>query len=451
MKKNLHGAGRASALFAVAKEGELRPRHGLQRTVLGVLMGLALTGVARGSELTDLLRRTLDNPAIAASELQSQAAAEDARAADLRYLGQANLFAGNNHYDAARVVGIFTPGVTPLPAPVSQDITQYGIAYHLPVDVFGVIAAERKQARASGAMAQLLARQETLLRLHQTLAAYVRLQALAAQAEALKVEQKQLEVYAKRVREEVGLGRTAKLDLSLVQSDLARLAAQQSVFEGNRRAASAMLEASANADAPMMDASIVVPELQPADAQASLPVTLAREQQTATDEAAQKIRRNLFPSFSVDSQYVNYDGAGVQPHAWVVALNMNIPLDPSGIQSASAAMQRARAAHDQSQAVQADTLSQMSALEANYQSAADNAKALAAEVEHRQEVVAVEREKWQLGAATMDALLYQERNLLDAQYALADARAQATTAWSGMQTVLGTPSAQYINSLEARP
>jgi hypothetical protein len=51
----------------------------------------------------------------------------------------------------------------------------------------------------------------------------------------------------------------------------------------------------------------------------------------------------------------------------------------------------------------------------------------------------------------MDALLYQERNLLDAQYTLADACAQAATAWSGMQTLLGTPATQYIDSLGAKP
>ena len=51
----------------------------------------------------------------------------------------------------------------------------------------------------------------------------------------------------------------------------------------------------------------------------------------------------------------------------------------------------------------------------------------------------------------MEALLYQERNLLDVQYAYADARAQATTAWSGMQVLLGTPSTEYINSLEITP
>lgn len=423
----------------------------LRYTVSYVFIGLSLAGAAQANELTNLLQRTLENPAIAARELQVQAATEDANAANSRYFGQASVFAGQFHYDSARVVGIFTPGVTQLPAPVSQDITQYGVNYHLPVDVFGSIAAERKQAQAGEATAQLLARQETLLRLHQTLGAYVRLQALAVQNQALQAEQKQLVVYANRVREEVKLGRTARLDLSLVQSDLARLAAQQAVFQGNQRAALAALKASANVTDPVIGVKIVVPAIQSSDVQASLPVSLAREQELAADAVAQKAHRSLFPAISVDSQYTNYHGAGVQPHAWVVGVNMNMPLDPVAIKNASAALQRAQAAQNQSQAVQADTFAQIAALEANYQSAVGNANALAAEVENRQEVVAIEREKWRLGASTMDALLYQERNLLDVRYTYADARAQAATAWSGMQVLLGTPFAEYIHSLDITP
>ena len=425
-----------------------------QQTALSALLGIGLAGNAQASDLTDLLRQTLDNPGISARELQLQAASEDATAANMRYFGQASVFAGQTRYESPRIVGVFAPGVTPLPVPVSNDITQYGVNYHLPVDVFGSIAAERNQAQAGKATAQLLERQETLLRLHQTLGAYVRLQALAAQSQALQAEQKQLEVYADRVREEVKLGRTAKIDLSLVQSDLARLAAQQAIFSGNQRAALAALKASANATNPVISADIGVPALQNTDAQASLPVLLAKEQESAADAANQKAHRNLWPAFSVDSQYANFNGGGLvtQPHnVWSVGLNMNIPIDPVGMKSASAASQRAQVAQQQAQAAQADTIAQIATLEANYQSAVGNASALAAEVEHRQEVVTIQREKWQLGASTMDELLYQERNLLDVQYAYADARAQAATAWSGMQVLLGTPSAEYIHSLEITP
>lgn len=425
-----------------------------QQTVWSALLGLSLAGLSEANELSDLLQSTLKNPAIAARDLQLQAATDDASAANMRYFGQASVFAGQSRYDSPRIVGIFAPGVTPLPVPVSQDITQYGVNYHLPVDVFGSIAAERKQAQAGKATAQLLERQETLLRLHQTLGAYVRLQALAAQSQALQAEQKQLEVYANRVREEVKLGRTARLDLSLVQSDLARLAAQEAIFEGNQRAALAVIKASANVIVPLTSTIISVPALQNTDTLASLPVLLAKEQKKSTEAAAQKAQRSLLPAISVDSQYAGYNGAGIatQPHnVWSVGLNVNIPIDPVGVKNASAASRRAQVAENQLQAVQADTIAQVAALEANYQSAIANARALAIEVSHLQEVVAVEREKWQLGASTMDALLYQERNLLDVQYAYADARAQAATAWSGMQILLGTPSSEYIHSLEITP
>ena len=429
-------------------------QSGLRHTVLYVLIGLGLTGAAQANELTDLLLHTLANPAISARDSQLQAATLDASAANMRYFGQAGVFAGQYHYDSPRVVGIFVPGVTPLPAAVSENITQYGVNYHLPVDVFGVIAAERQQAQAGKATAQLLARQEILLRLHQTLSAYVRLQALAIQSLALKAEQKQLEAYANRVREEIKLGRTARLDLSLVQSDLARLAAQQAVFDGNQRAALAALKASANASDPVISARIAVPALHNTEAQASLPVLLAKEQAELSDAAALKTHRSLFPAISLDSQYASFNGSGVatQPHnIWSIGLNMNIPIDPAAIKSADAAARRALAAKNQLQAVETDTLAQIATLEANYQASEGNASALAIEAQHRQEVVTIEREKWQLGASTTEALLYQERNLLDVEYACADARAQAATAWSGMQTLLGAPYADYIHSLEISP
>ncbi|MDP2759092.1 MAG: TolC family protein [Sideroxyarcus sp.] len=422
-----------------------------QKSLLCTLLGAALTGAVQASTLTDLLRQTLGNPGIVGRGLQLEAAARDASAADMRYAGRASVFAGHNHYDAERVVGVFTPGVTASPAPVAQDITQYGVSYHLPLDVFGLISAERELAKSNQAVAQLLARQETLLRLHQTLTAYVRLQALAAQSQVLQTGQKQLEAYANRVREEIKLGRTPRIDLSLVQSDLARLASQQAIFAGNRRAALAALKASANVSDALPDTTLLVPVIQGMDTQTSLPVALAREQQKSAAAAAQKVRRNLFPAFSVDGQYANYSGAGAQSQAWAVGLNMNMPLDPAGMRSASAAAQRAQAAQDMARAVEADTLAQIAGLEANYQAAVGNANALANEVEHRREVVAVEREKWRLGASTMDALLFHERNLLEAQFSLTDASAQAAAAWSGMQILLGTPSAQYIDSLEIKP
>jgi outer membrane protein TolC len=429
-------------------------QSGLRHAAVYILMSFSLTGLAQANELTDLLQQTLDNPAIAARDSQLQAATLDASAANLRYFGQASVFAGQYHYDSPRVAGIFVPGVTTLPAPVSQDITQYGVNYHLPIDVFGVVAAERQQAQAGKASAQLLARQEILLRLHQTLAAYVHLQALAIQSRLLKAEQKQLEAYANRVREEVKLGRTATLNLSLVQSDLARLAAQQAIFEGNQRAALAALKASANASDPAISTMITIPALQNTEAQASLPVLLAKEQEKLSDATALKAHRSLFPAISLDSQYAGFHGAGVTtqpPNIWSIGLNMNIPIDPTAIKSADAVARRALATKNQLQAVEADTLAQIATLEANYQASKGNASALATEAQHRQEVVTIEREKWQLGASTTEALLYQERNLLDVEYACADARAQAATAWSGMQILLGTSDAEYIHSLEITP
>jgi len=414
------------------------------------LLTFGLSGMSGASELTDLLQRTLDNPSIAARTGQAESARHDVGAADLRYFGHASLFASRTRFEDARVVGIFTPGVTPLPVPVAQDINQYGVTYTLPVDVFGVIAAERAQARAGRQSAELLARQETLLRLHQTLSAYVRLQALAQQVAALATQKQQMDANARRIRAEVKLGSAAGLDLSLVQSDLARLNAQQTVLDGNRRAALASLQAAAGTSTAALTAAMVVPHLLQAEAQASLPVALARVQSKAADAAADNAKRSLLPVFAVNAQYAQYSGADVNRDAWSVGVNMTLPLDAAAFRSESAAVARAQAAADQVRAAQNDSVAQITALEAGYQMALANAQALTTEIEHRTQVVTIEREKWRLGASTMEDLLRQERDRLDAQFQLADAEAQAALAWSSIQVLQGTAPGIYIQAWDTK-
>ncbi|MHB1676219.1 MAG: TolC family protein [Sulfuriferula sp.] len=414
------------------------------------LLGFGLVNTAGANELTDLLWRTLDNPAIEARTSQDEAARRDLDAADLRYLGSGGVFAGRTHFEGPRVVGIFTPILPLAPIPVAQDINQYGVAYTLPVDVFGVIAAERAKARADQQSAELLARQETLLRLHQTLSAYVQLQALAQQAAALRTQQEELDAYATRVRTEVKLGSTAGLDESLVQSDLAQLDAQQTVLAGNRGAALASLQAASGAITAALSATITIPRLMQADTQASLPGEIARAQSHAAEAVASKARLSLLPAFSGNAQYAQYNGAGVNRDFWSVGVNMTIPLDAAAYRSESAAAARAQAAADQVRAVQNDTVSQIAALNASYQAALANTQALETEVGHRTQVVAVEREKWRLGASTMEDLLRQERDRLDAQFQLADAEAQAAVAWSSIQVLQGATPATYIQTWSSK-
>ncbi|MFN3397711.1 MAG: TolC family protein, partial [Sulfurimicrobium sp.] len=200
---------------------------------LAILL-LAAAGVcaqAQAGELGDVLRAALDHPAVAARKRQVEGAEGDLSAATAQYFGRGSLIADRTRYEDQRVVGIYVPGQT---APLYKDdaIIRYGVSYALPVDVFGVIAAAREKLKNNLAAAELLARQETLLRLHQAGNAYVRKQALQAQADALRVQRERVEASAERVRKEAELGRAAEIDVRLAQSEVARLSADEARLKG---------------------------------------------------------------------------------------------------------------------------------------------------------------------------------------------------------------------------
>jgi len=190
-----------------------------------------LSHIAHAGELGELLQSVLQHPQIRAASRQSEAAQAQVDAARRRYLGSANVSAGWHQYEHQRVVGIFTP-TSPDVALVSDHITQIGVNYALPVDLFGVIAASRERAGRDLAASELLGRQQTLLKLHQTANAYFTLQALHKQGEALAVAEKRVAATVARVKKEVELGKVPGIDARYAESELARLEADRAQLDG---------------------------------------------------------------------------------------------------------------------------------------------------------------------------------------------------------------------------
>lgn len=414
---------------------------------MAVALWLATTTCATATPVGDVLRATLEHPGVRARQLQADGARHDLSAATARYLGRGTLLAEQTRYDDKHVVGYFYPG-QPGAALLDNRITRYGVSYTLPVDLFGQIAAARAKAQNNLVALELLTQQETLLKLHQASSAYVRKQALQTQVEALRVQRERVETSVGRIRAEVELGRAAGVDLKLAQSDLARLQADEARLQGILTEARADLQDASGQD-PEVAGSLPAPRWQAIESRQTLAVRIAQARADALVAAATEASRSLLPALNVGADYANNRGGGGDTNTWSLGLRLSLPLDGSAVWRHSADSARAQAAQDEVHASQQTAQRQISALKSAYNSAAQDAQALTQEIAFRAEVVAIEQEKWQLGAQTLEYLLRQRRDLLDAQYRLADARARSVSAWSSAQVLAGTPSQTYIQQLDA--
>lgn len=422
----------------------------LHTLLLLTLVAAGSRNVALGGELADLLRASLEHPRAAARAGDVAAAGDDLKAAEARYYGQGSLVAGLSRYEHPRVVGMFTPGIDIQPADTSRDIARAGVIYSLPVDVFGVVAKARERAESNLQAARLNAEQDRLSRLHQTAAAWFRLQALSRQSEALGKLKASVTAFRDRLTKEVTLGKSARVVQRLAESEYQRVLADEAQLASQVETALAELEEAGGQRRRPADPNIPLPAWRETVLAETLPVKLAAARAQAARARAEESRRGNRPQLSLNGSWFDQHGGGADNAVWEAGVQLAVPLTPSGWRASDAEAARARVAEDERHAVERDTTKQLASLKAAYDSARAGVAALEAEATYRTEVVAVEREKTRLGAQTLENLLRTERDLLDAEYRLASSRAQAAYAWSAAQVLAGAPEAEYIETLERR-
>lgn len=414
------------------------------------MLGVAFSLSSSAGELGDLLQATLQHPQLRAAANQAEAAQAQKDAATGRYFGSAVLSTGWHHYEGRRVVGVFAPGMPTAP-PTSERIAQSGVNYGLPVDLFGVIAASRERARHDLVASELAARQQTLLKLHQAANAYLTLQALRRQGEALAATHQRVEATYRRVQKEVELGKAAGVDGRYAESELARLAADKAVLGGAVAQAQAdlaeagglekFLPASGEVHVPGWDA--------PSDA--TLPLQIAQARHRAAQAQSEESRRALLPSLSVDANYFrNSIPGGDHRDTWAVGGVLSLPLGVSQYRMAQAQKLAAQAAADLSVAAQREAERQLAGLRAAYDAALADGAAMDKEVAYREQVAEVQVEMQRLGNQTLENLFRHQRDLLDARYRRAQAKARAAAAWSAAQVIIGLPAETYIARMDAK-
>lgn len=415
-------------------------------TVLGLWLMCSYT--ASASELGDLLRATLDHPAVQARSLDTQAARQELSAANRRYLGSGGIGAESIRYEDQRFAGVLSPATFANP-PFARTLSRYGVSYSVPIDLFGVIAASREAARSNVAAAELVERQEALLKLHAAIDAYSRLQALQQQQAAVRAQRLRVDATLDRVRQEVQVQLAAGVDLKLAESEAARIASDEVGLQGMVEAARASLREATGRDALPSQPPRPIPSW-PADIQAEvLPVELARAQAEAIGAQAKEAHRALLPSIAAVGDYSQFEGTNGIPDAWGVGARITIPLDLSAHQRAKALDARARAAERRHAAAAGELTRQLAGLRAAYDSALADLASVEKEVAARRRVVEVQAELQRVGAVSTEDLLRQQRDLVDAESRRAEAQARAMRSWSASQVVIGANVHDYIAQLDS--
>jgi outer membrane protein TolC len=392
----------------------------------------------------------LQHPQMQAASLQTEAAQAQKDAASGRYFGSALLSAGWHRYEDRRIVGVFTPG-TSMVALSSERIVQSGVNYSLPVDLSGVIAASQERAQHDLRASRLLARQQTLLKLHQLANAYIALQGLLKQKTALMLSRQRVDATYQRVSKEFELGKAAGVDVRYAESEMARLTADEAVLDGAVAQAQAdIAEASGQAGFLPSAAAIRIP-FWGAPADDALPAQIALARQQSAQALAEESRRALRPSITLDANYFrNSAGGDGHRNTWVAGAVLSVPLGVSQYRQASAQKFAAAAAAEQSEAARRDAGRQLASLKAAYDSALADAASMAKEVLYREEVAQIQQNMQRLGNQTLENLFRHERDLRDARYRLAQAEGRAATAWSAAQVVIGLPVDTYIAQMDPK-
>lgn len=425
----------------------MKPAAILIRAAVAGALAIA-SGSAGASELGELLRSTLAHPSVAARTEEVFAARQDLGAASQRYLGSGGLSAGIVRYEDQRFIGPLSPTTLAAP-PFDRTSTRYGVTYSVPVDLFGAIAAARQAAQSTLESAQLAERQQTLLKLHDTTSAYVRLQALRQEVAALSAQRQRVTATLDRVRQEVKVQLAAGVDLKLAQSEVARIRSDDVRLRGSIEEAHAALTEAAGRDLHVADRPMRIPNWPSvADNEQALPLRLAHAETIATQAQADEARRSLLPSVAAVGDYAQFPGTAGASEMWSIGAMITVPINTSANRRTSALEARARAAARRETAAAGELTRQWAALRAAYDSAIADIAAVREEAGARREVVDVQIELQRVGLTSMEDLLAQQRDLVEAESREAQAQARAITAWSAAQVLLGTPPSAYIEELE---
>lgn len=408
---------------------------------------LVCTADASAGELADRLRATLAHPGIAAAGARIESARMRLDAAGQDSFGKGQMFMDRVRYEDQRFVGVLTPTALASP-PFAREVSRYGLAYELPVDLRGALAASRRAARGELSLAQLGERQTILLRLHEVTSAWAGIQSLRQQKQALAVQRGRLQQTLKRLEQQVASEQAAIPELRLAEAELARQDADEERLDSQMEMLLAELEQASGSGEPTGASTIPLPAWPGEAVLPSLPEASAAAQVELTSARAEQTERALWPALAAVADYARFDGSDAVPETWSFGVRLSIPLDPGGWQRSRGAAVEIEAALHEREAAARSAKRDGASLRAAWRTAQADARALLREIAAREETLRAAEELQRVGLGALEDSLRQQRDLLEAQFRLVDAQARALQAWSAMQVLSGITAEQYLAALE---
>ncbi len=423
-------------------------RHAL--VVAGLTLLCAPPRVAQAGLAEVLARIDAASPALAAARAQAAASRAGVAEARGRLRGEVEAFARDVHYNDPRLVRpiFYPPNV--LAMPFDDDQYQYGATLKLPLDVSGALRAGVRQARAGAKAATARAEDTRLALLHQGARLYRALQKLSGQRAALVKQRDALQTHLKVATHAVELGRMADVERMRIATDVAAVRGRLAEVEGKLAATRARLAALMDQDG--FEEAVTPPQSPPPamtvpDTLPARPDLVAADAETAAGAARERqARRSRWPRLALQATVQHNDsydsGDG---DLWQVVTSVQVPLWDGGQRRARVARAAAarRGAERKRAALRRQARSELVAARANWQAAQARTQAARAGLALAEETARVQADRFRAGRLSA-------ADLVDAEAALAKARATYTSAltdwWSAddaLQRALGRPPRAY--------
>ncbi len=420
----------------------------MKNMLFGCLL-IALAGPSWGRDLGDVLRM-VETHASALQSARARVVAEEeaVRAARAQLYGEVDVFARDIHYNDERLVRpiFFPPNV--LAMPFDDDQIAYGLKGRLPLDVSGRLRAGIKAAQKGRRAAAADAEDLRLRLLNRAAKLYRGLQRVSGEREALEKQKEALEAHIRVAEAAIRVGRLAPVERLRLVAELkgveGKLADLRGTEAGLRARLAALMEVPSFTDPTPLPPSppklletrvIRRPDIQAAEARAQAAAALKR-----------RARAERLPSLDVSGNLQRsqgYNGEG--DDTWQVTLEASLPLWDGQRRSARVreAQARLRAAHLQRRSLEVQAQAEVEAALGDWKAAEARHAAAQSAVAAARETAAIQADRFAAGRLSA-------ADLVDAEAALARARAEeaaSLAAWwqadDDLRLALGLPPADY--------